>query len=147
MPACWLVQVLEKWDPALLERHLDAIEAAILAAAQDAQSETRAAGRLMYAIYGSAWPQQASTMLQHIERDRPLQEKLLQALEAYQPSEQSVRTMVGHAATWPVDAWGHLISARLAQTNCQHWMRATAEPCYSPAAQASKPPTAAAASP
>ncbi len=81
------LQVLEEWDPALLDKHSDALAIAILAAAQDAQSDTRAAGRQMYAVYGSTWPAQASAMLHRVDRDKSLQDKLLQALEAYRPGE------------------------------------------------------------
>lgn len=83
------MQALEEWDPSLLDKHTEAIEAAILAAAQDAQSDTRAAGRLMFAVYGSTWPAPAAAMLQRVEKDRALQEKLHQALEAYRPGEHA----------------------------------------------------------
>ena len=79
------MQALEEWDSCLVERHAEAVEGAILAAAQDAQSDTRAAGRLMFAVYGSAWPAAAAAMLARVERERGLHEKLQRALEAYRP--------------------------------------------------------------
>lgn len=82
-----MLQILEEWDPSLFEKHLEDVEGAILAAAQDAQSDTRAAGRLMYAVFASTWPAQANAMLQRVERDKSLQEKLLQAVEGYRPGK------------------------------------------------------------
>jgi hypothetical protein len=83
--ADYLLRALTSWEPADYERQQEAVERAVLAAAQDAQAETRAVGRSMYGAYAHAWPAQAHAMLGRLGRDKQLQEKLCQAAEEYVP--------------------------------------------------------------
>ena len=83
--ADYLLRALSGWEPADYERQQEAVERAVLAAAQDAQAETRAVGRSMYGAYAHAWPAQAHAMLGRLGRDKQLQEKLSQAAEEYVP--------------------------------------------------------------
>lgn len=81
-----LMQVLEDWPPAAYERQVQELERAILAAVRDAQGETRAVGRTMYAAYARACPGPASALLLSLEKDKALQEKLAAAMRSYVPS-------------------------------------------------------------
>lgn len=83
----FLLRALEWWEPADYERQLEAVERAVLAAVQDAQSETRAVGRCMYNAFAHAWPSQAYAMLSRLgQRDKQLQEKLAAAAAEYVPA-------------------------------------------------------------
>lgn len=83
--ADYLLRALTSWEPADYERQQEAVERAVLAAAQDAQAETRAVGRSLYGAYAHAWPAQAHAMLGRLGRDKQLQEKLCRAAEEYVP--------------------------------------------------------------
>lgn len=86
--ADYLLYALEAWEPAEYERQLDAVERAVLAAASDAQAETRASGRAMFAAYARAWPAQAAALLARLgDRERGLQEKLAAAAAAAADTE------------------------------------------------------------
>ena len=81
----FLLHAVEGWDPAECERQLDAVERAVLAAAADAQAETRAVGRCLFGAYASAWPAAAQAALMRLERDKQLQDKLAAAAADYVP--------------------------------------------------------------
>lgn len=81
----YLLVALERWGPADCERQADAIERAVLAAAADAQAETRATGRALFGAYAHGWPGAAQAALARLERDRPLQERLAAAAADYVP--------------------------------------------------------------
>jgi len=82
----YLLCALEAWEPAELERQLDGVERALLAAAQDAQAETRAIGRSMYAAYAHTWPAQAAALLGRLgDRDRAVHDRLVAAAAEYVP--------------------------------------------------------------
>ncbi|KAF8062702.1 clasp1b [Scenedesmus sp. PABB004] len=74
-------QMVEDWEPSEYGHHLDALEAAIAAASQDALSETRAAGRSAFAAYAAQLPDRASALLRRL--DGGLQQKLHEAVAAY----------------------------------------------------------------
>ncbi|KAL4420688.1 hypothetical protein ABPG75_010344 [Micractinium tetrahymenae] len=79
----YLLVALERWDPAEWERQLEAVEKAVLAATGDAQGETRAMGRALFAAFARAAPAAAAAALARLgERDRALQEKLAAAVAA-----------------------------------------------------------------
>lgn len=75
--------MLEEWDSAALDRSTAAIEEAVLAAAQDAVAETRAAGRAAFAAYCRARPERMHTLL--ASQNSGLQQKLRDALNSYAP--------------------------------------------------------------
>jgi hypothetical protein len=81
----YLLHALEAWPPAECERQLERVERAVLAAAQDAQAETRAVGRQLYGAFAHAWPQRAAAALARLQRDRQLQDKLMAAAQEYVP--------------------------------------------------------------
>ena len=76
-------QVVEEWDPAVYERCLDHLEAAITAACQDAIAETRTAARCLFAAYSRAWPERGKAFL--ARQDSALQARLAQACQDYVP--------------------------------------------------------------
>lgn len=79
----WLLVALERWEPAEWERQLEAVERSVLAAASDAQGETRATARALFAAYARAAPAAAAAALARLgNRDRALQEKLAAAVAA-----------------------------------------------------------------
>lgn len=59
--------MIEDWDAAEYERSTDALEAAIKAAAQDALSETRNAGRAAFRAYGRARPDRVGVVLGSVD--------------------------------------------------------------------------------
>ena len=64
-----------------MERQLEPIERAVLAAAGDAQAETRATGRALFAAFSRAWPAAgAATLGRLANRDRQLADKLARAV-------------------------------------------------------------------
>ncbi|BDA47128.1 probable CLIP-associating protein 2 [Coccomyxa sp. Obi] len=79
----YLIQVLEEWDSAALDRSLAAIEEAVLAAAQDAVADTRSAGRAAFAAYCRARPERMHPLL--ASQNSGLQQKLRDALDSYAP--------------------------------------------------------------
>lgn len=82
----FLLRALEGWQPAEWERQMEAVERAALAAAQDAQAETRVVGRSLFGAYAAAWPAQAAAALARLGRgDRQLQEKLAAVAQEYEP--------------------------------------------------------------
>ena len=83
--ADFLLRAVEGFDPAECERQLDAVERAVLAAAADAQAETRAVGRCLFGAYARAWPAAAQAALARLDRDKQLQEKLAAAAADYMP--------------------------------------------------------------
>jgi hypothetical protein len=99
--ADYLLRVLESWEPADYERQIDGIQQAVLAAAQDAQADTRAAGRSMYSALAHACPSVGQALLARAGRDKQLQEKLVQAAEEYVPGEHE-QASVGRASA---SAW------------------------------------------
>ncbi|KAL4451390.1 hypothetical protein ABPG77_009462 [Micractinium sp. CCAP 211/92] len=79
----WLLVALEGWDPAEWERQADSVERSVLAAAADAQAETRATARALFAAYARAAPAAATAALARLrDRDRALQERLAAAVTA-----------------------------------------------------------------
>lgn len=86
----YLLRALEGLHPAECERHLAAIERAVMAAASDAQAETRATARSLFAIFAHAWPVSAQAALARLALDRPLQERLAAAAAEYVPGAAEV---------------------------------------------------------
>jgi hypothetical protein len=78
----YLLLALEEWDPHCYERLLMAsIEPAILAAARDAQSDTRTAGRAMFVAFARNFPWRVQPALKRLpDRDRDVAAKLMQAV-------------------------------------------------------------------
>lgn len=76
------VQALECWDPAIWSKALPVVEKGIVAAAQDAQAETRAFGRAAFAAYNAAAPDKARNLLSRMDGDT--QARFNQAVAAYQ---------------------------------------------------------------
>ncbi|PSC71695.1 CLIP-associated -like isoform A [Micractinium conductrix] len=77
----WLLAALQWWEPSEMERQLEPIERAVLAAAGDAQAETRATGRALFAAFSRAWPAAgAATLGRLANRDRQLADKLARAV-------------------------------------------------------------------
>ena len=92
----YLLAALEWWQPAEYERQLEGLERALLAAAQDAQAETRAVGRCLYCAYARAWPAQAHALLARLGRDKAaLQERLVQAAQEYAPGGRACKLRMG----------------------------------------------------
>eukprot|EP00887_Chlorella_sp_A99_P007207 scaffold2.g7207.t1 len=83
----YLLHVVEEWPPTVYERQAEELERAILAAARDAQAETRGVGRTMFAAYARACSGPASALLLHLEstRDKALADKLAAAMQSYVP--------------------------------------------------------------
>ncbi|PNH11648.1 CLIP-associating protein 1 [Tetrabaena socialis] len=73
-PLARLPQILEDWDVGVWTRNVEAVEAAIRAAAQDSTGEARLAGRTAMALYHSAAPDRANAFLRRL--DGGLHEKL-----------------------------------------------------------------------
>lgn len=96
--AKYLLQVVQEWQPAAYERQQVELERAILAAARDAQAETRSAGRAMYAAYAHACPGAASALLRRLDNDRALQEKLSQTMQSYVSGEVNSLSRFGSVA-------------------------------------------------
>ncbi len=81
------LQILEDWDAGVWGRQLEAVEAAIRAAAQDSGADTRQAARGIMALYHAAMPERAAAFLKRL--DGGLQDKLSAGLggAAKAPSE------------------------------------------------------------
>lgn len=73
--------MLETWDVHEYSHHLDAVEAGLSRAAQDALGETRTNGRTAYAAYAAAHPERAAALLRRF--DGGLQQKLTEAVLEY----------------------------------------------------------------
>lgn len=72
-----LIQILERWEPAIYQKHVDDLEAAMKNAVQDASAETRQKGRAMYAAYSAAFPETAAAFFRRLEP--ALQDKMCKA--------------------------------------------------------------------
>ncbi len=73
-----VMQMVRGWPASLWERCLPAVEAAMKASCQDAQSATRETGRCMFAVYAASFPSQAPTFLSKL--DMGLQSRLRQTM-------------------------------------------------------------------
>jgi len=85
----YLLQALGSWDAGVYARQAAAVELAITAAAQDACSQTREAGRAAFVAYFRGCPEAAAALVRRVpDKDRALREKLTQAAnEAVGPGE------------------------------------------------------------
>lgn len=89
------LQALEEWDPATFERCLEPMEDALTAAAEDALSETRTAGRAALAAYARVRPDRAHALLPRLQPG--LRAKLREALAAPVPGAHAQ-----HPSTHPL---------------------------------------------
>lgn len=79
--AKYLLQIIEEWDPADYERHVDAVETAIKAATGDALADVRATSRLLMGAYAYAFPDRANAMIRRV--DGATADKLNAAVQQY----------------------------------------------------------------
>ena len=78
----YLLLAVREWDPVLLDRQSEGVEASIMAAAQDAAVETRETGRSAFVAYYSKRPTAAQAMLRKLpDSERALKEKLQTAVK------------------------------------------------------------------
>jgi CLIP-associating protein 1/2 len=78
----YLLLAVREWDPMLLDKQAEAVEASIMSASQDPTGETREAGRTAFVVYYSKRPAAAQAMLRKLpETERSLKEKLEKAIK------------------------------------------------------------------
>jgi hypothetical protein len=77
----YLLQVLEEWEVHEYSHYIDAVEAGLTAAVQDALGETRTNGRTAFAAYAAATPDRAAALLRRF--DGSMQQKLQDAVLEY----------------------------------------------------------------
>jgi hypothetical protein len=77
-------QALQEWEPQSYEKQLDAVEAALRSANQDAVADVRSTGRALFGAYCAAWPERAAAFLNHA--DSGMQQRLAAAVASYAPT-------------------------------------------------------------
>ncbi len=79
--AKYLLQMIEEWDPAEYERHVESVEHAIKAATGDALADVRATSRLIMGAFAYAFPDRAQSLIRRV--DGATAEKLNAAVQQY----------------------------------------------------------------
>lgn len=77
------MQILVSWSQDSYQPAICAVEQALLGAAQDALSETRAVARQLFGAFAAAWPHRLHDLLDQM-RPGP-QAKMIQAIATYCP--------------------------------------------------------------